>query len=310
MMPPFGLEDQTSCVAAAEKYLEHGLALGAIQILGIYRSVTPGGLPIGLVLDVLERAVSQLGEGGRPDAEFAYHVEELIDTLEEADGVDQVRLARVEWAYLPLLDHRHHKPRLLHRELAENPEFFIEVLSLVYHAEGEERRQLTSEEQGRWRVAHELLDSWHTPPGCRVDGTVDGDALVGWVAEARRLAEAAGRRAIGDTEIGQVLIHVPPGPDAQWPHPAVCGIIEKAASKELERGFDMGMFNGRGVVTKRLTDGGTDERATAERYARSATAVAVRFPRTAAMLRSMADTYGRMAAKEDADANLRQDLGL
>jgi hypothetical protein len=306
--PPFGLEDHSACVRAAEKYLEHGRALSAVDVLAVYRKDAPGGLPVDLVFAVLEAAIRALDEGQQMNQMFGYHVAQLTRELEKAEGPAEARLARLEWAYLPLLNRHDRTPTILHRELKRNPSFFSQVLALIYRAEGEERRELTAEEHARWRVANELLDSWKSVPGSEDGPELDAAALREWVAEARRLTAACGRGPIGEHEIGKMLTHAPAGPGGEWPHPAVCEIIETVASGEMERGFEIAVYNSRGVVTKHPAAGGDQERALADHYQKMAAAVSTKSPRTAAMLRRIAESYRRDAVREDTDAELRQDL--
>jgi hypothetical protein len=99
------------------------------------------------------------------------------------------------------------------------------------------------------------------------------------------------------------------GADGAWPHPAVRDVIEEVGSADLERGIEVGVYNGRGVVTKHPLEGGMQEHQLAERYAGFAPAVADRWPRTAAMLRRLAEGYRVDARREDQEAELREDLG-
>jgi hypothetical protein len=199
---------------------------------------------------------------------------------------------------------------VLHEELARSPELFVKALALVFRAEGEEPVEVSAENRARARCAYELLNSWRTIPGDRGDGSVDGEALAAWVARARELLQSTGRRKIGDEMIGQLLSGSPSGPDGAWPHPAVRDLIEHLASTELERGIEIGRYNSRGVVTKDPYEGGLQERQIAESYERDARTIADRWPRTAAMLRRIKDTYLEEAAREDREAELRQDLDL
>lgn len=306
--PPFGLEDHSTCIRAAEKYLKHGRALSAVHLLAAYRKDVPGGVPAALLFAVLEAAIQALAQGQQMNQMFGYHVAELIQGLENAGGLDEVRLARLEWAYLPLLNRHDRRPTILHRELRRSPAFFKEVLSLIYPAEGEERRDLSAEECAQWRVAHELLDSWNSVPGAENGPDLDAAVLREWVDEARRLTAASGRGAIGEHEIGKMLTHAPAGRGGEWPHPAVCEIIETVASKDMEEGFEIAVYNSRGVVTKDPASGGNQERALADHYDKLAVNISTRSPRTAAMLRRIADTYRRDAAREDSEADLRENL--
>src|SRR5581483_9533057 len=100
----------------------------------------------------------------------------------------------------------------------------------------------------------------------------------------------------------------PPGDDGAWPHQAVRDLIEEIASMDLERGIEVGRYNSRGGVWRSPYAGGEQERQIAAGYERDACTVAARWPRTAAMLRRMAKVYQADAAREDREAELRQDL--
>ena len=92
-----------------------------------------------------------------------------------------------------------------------------------------------------------------------------------------------------------------------WPHSAVCDVIDTVASADLERGLEVGVYNSRGMVTKHPFEGGRQERQLAERYAGFAATLSDRWPRTAAMLRRLADSYRLEALREDQRAELRED---
>jgi len=95
--------------------------------------------------------------------------------------------------------------------------------------------------------------------------------------------------------------------DGAWPHPAVRDVIENAESTELERAFELGVYNGRGVVTRAWNEGGAQETALADRYQSFARTIADRSPRTATLLRRIADGYRAEARRRDEEAELRED---
>jgi len=217
-------------------------------------------------------------------------------------------VAAVEWGLLPVFDRHERKPKVLHRELARNPRFFAELVALAFRGEGEEPRQLSEQEQARAHHAHDLLDSWRVVPGSNGEH-VDAVVLRDWVRQAREAMAATGRGPIGDEQIGQLLSGAPADEGGTWPHPAVCDVIESAASADLEPGIEVGVYNSRGTVTKHPFEGGRQERQLAERYAGFATTLSDRWPRTAALLRRLADGYRAAAQREDERAELREDRG-
>jgi len=109
--------------------------------------------------------------------------------------------------------------------------------------------------------------------------------------------------------IGQTLAGSPHGDDGVWPHPAVRELIEETGSKELETGVEIGVYNSRGVVSRQLDEVVYKNASLPKKYAGFAVTTKERWPRTAAMLRRIADEYRRQGRREDQDAELHEDLG-
>jgi hypothetical protein len=304
---PYGIEGD-DVERVARKLLENGRPYTAVRLLALHvrRKQTR---PAGLVADALERVLQTSPDDDPMSSSFAHDASTLLDVLQTSDEIEQSRAASLEWAFLPVFGYRERTPKLLQHELTQNPNFFAEMVALVYRAEGEESREVSEEGQLRTQRAYELLRNWRTPPGTADDGTINADTLRNWIRQAREVMGESGRSVIGDQTIGQVLSGSPHGDDGAWPHPAVRDLIEEVASIELERGLEVGLYNSRGVITRDLREGGAQEHSLAERYTGYAATVSDRWPRTAAMLRRIADTYRADARREDLEAELREDLG-
>lgn len=294
-------------VEATAALVQAGRPIAAVDLLALGRRREVPVSPE-LVVDVLEAAISSNSEYEGPTSHFAYSVGELLDSLHQA-RFDEARVARIEWALLPVLDRFDRRPRALHRLLSESPDFFVEVLSLVYRADGDEPAELSEEDQHRARVGYSLLQDWRRIPGHEDGGSVDADHLVQWMEAARARLQEVGRYAIGLHVIGQVLSGSPADPDGSWPCAAVREIIEDLAHPDLDEGLRIGLYNSRGVVTKDPAAGGAQERALAEKYDGMAAAVSTTYPRTARVLRTIADGYRRDARREDFESELGEDLG-
>jgi hypothetical protein len=293
---------------AARKLLAHNRPHRAVEILAL-RSETTTPLPTELLIEALERVTEPSEEKDSPSALFLHYVPELLNALAKTEGIDEARIAKLEWLFIPLLSRPgRHAPTLLHVELGRDPDFFAEIVSLAFRARGEEPRTLTPYERLRARRAYDLLESWRAVPGTDADGAIDAGALKVWVKRARELTAASGRKEIGEEILGKVLSGSPIDPDGHWPHSEVRDIVEVAASADLERGLEVGLFNSRGVVWRNVTDGGAQEAALAEKYARFAAGVADAWPRTAAMLRRIQAHYQEYARRGDHEAALDEDL--
>ena len=286
---PYGISEQ-DYERAARKLIEYNRPCSAIGLISM--NVRRGDpFPATLVVEALEHALQISPEDDPPLSTFSYHVSELFDKLEASREIEESRIALLEWAYLPIIEHHKRTPKILHRELARNPKFFADVIELVFTAEGEEQREFSEEDKIKARRGFELLNSWHTVPGSADDGTIDVNLLKGWVRRARELTASTGHRVIGDQMIGQVLSGSPSGTDGVWPHPAVCDVVEELANNDLERGFEIGLINSRGAVFELLKEGGVQEHKLAERYNNFASAIRESYPRTSTMLRRVADRY-------------------
>jgi len=260
------------------------------------------------VAGVLEQFVSGPVEQAIHLHALGYHISNALAYLEASGVVPEERLAKLEWLCLPALEREERGPRILHREMARNPAFFIELLSFVYRASNEEPKELTPDEHLRNRRAYELLQSWRDMPGRRADGSIEAEALERWVTEVRTAVRAVERLAVADTAIGEVLSRSPKDSDGSWPSAAVRNIIDAIGSEELEDGFMVGAFNSRGVFIKAIGEGGAQERELAATYRGYAELVPARWPRTAAMLNLFAEQYLAHAREADIRAELEEDL--
>jgi hypothetical protein len=142
-------------------------------------------------------------------------------------------------------------------------------------------------------------------PGADEAGVIDGLALETWVKDARKLLKESGRGEIGDSKIGEILSASKREPDQPWPPEPVREVIEMVRSRALESGFEVGVYNRRGVTVRMPHDGGGQERALATSYRRDAEALRFDWPRTAACLDRIATTYEVDATREDLSAEQR-----
>lgn len=286
---------------AAVKYLTVGRATAALD--AIHNQLKDASVP--LILNLLDAAITEINaKKPAPNNMFVYNLGEVFQHLRKRDDAPLIEIAKREYAYLPLLGHQH--PQLtLHEIMAQEPSFYINILSDVFKpTSGDGDGPVTEERRARARFGYQLLSSFHRVPGC--DGSdVNFPELVTWTNEVRRLAAEADRAQIADQYIGHVLAHGPNDPsDQAWPHRAIRDLIELIASDDLEIGMRTERFNMRGAWTKAVYEGGGQERALADQ-ARTWAKASVAHPRTSAMLNTIAAVWESSA--EEADVRARQD---
>lgn len=295
-------ENDQAAAFAVRKLIAVGRARHAVHLAGRDQQRR---LPTELLMTILTEAIKQPIEGnsdGNEATMFQHHVIEILNWLEAE--VPTETLARLEWAYLPLLQHSRRQPKALLTALSEQPSLFIEMLRAIFRPSEDsgvvEPEQTDPERaQAVATQAFRLLELWNRLPGTRDNGTIDSRALKAWIKEARSLAKAAGRGDIADSRIGTMLSASPTGVDGIWPAEAVREVIDEFDSKPMIDGFWIGRRNRRGITSRMPRDGGKLERDQAANYRKFAAALAYEYPRTAKALDGLAESYEEEARHHD-----------
>lgn len=282
---------------AVGRYRACGRALAAIQ--SIHRRLQD--VASATMLSLLEAAIPEINSmAGGGGSMIRYYVEHLFEELGNRPDVAREDLARMEFAYLPVV-HRRTQPLTLHVLLVESPEFFVATVCAVFKAASAEASILSEQEQKMAVAAYELLNSLNVLPG-QVDDRIDFATLKAWSDEVRQRAAQADRSAITDARIGHLLAHAPPDPDDRaWPHRAVRQLIEELSSEKVEQAVRIERLNMRGVYSKAIGEGGQQERVLAETAKDWARAMP-EFPRTASMLSTIAEMWLKEGEAADASA--------
>ena len=177
--------------APPESFVKCGRAVSALDTLTLTVR-HGGGADPGLIADALAQATPSPDLRGNDLVMFAYNVTSLLDYLGNQPDADRHQLAMLEWRYLPVLESRQRPAKFLHQEMARSPEFFAEVISMVFRAEHQAQpSQVNEEERHKAILAYQLLRSWSTVPGSAELGS--GADLAQWVTEARALLTRGGR---------------------------------------------------------------------------------------------------------------------
>lgn len=265
-------------------------------------------IPTKIIETLLEKAATEIAS---EDIRFdAHEVGRLFETIDKRGETDKSFLIRLEWLYLPFLASygNTRSPKLLHEEIAINPDFFIDLLKWAYKPDKddilEEEKKELSEEQIRNRAknAFQLLRSWKKIPGVDVAGKIDVEFLNSWVTTVRELANKIDRLGIADDTIGHMLAQYPEN-DNNWPPEVICNLIETINTKELKSGFSAATYNKRGSSTRGAFDGGDIERGHARYFSDFANRLRNKFPNTSAILDHLAKGYELDAKRIDDSAD-------
>ncbi len=265
---------------------------------------------------LFEAAVAKKAEPSGAYVPEAHEISNAFGELNGRDGIDQEEMARLEFMYLQVLDHSEYGIPNLERRIAESPIDFVRVLALVF-----DKRDDEGEDPPEWQIedpesrralaksAYCLLERMNRMPGTGRDGLVDEEGLHLWIVEARRLCAEFGRARIGDEYIGRLLARAPGGEDGIHPSLTVCKVLESVGTSEIRLGYSSGIFNGRGVTTRAVGEGGSQEWELVRQYRSWARQRASAFPFVGSALDHVADDFERWARREDEQAQLGERLG-
>ena len=295
--------DEQDLTFVAEEFLKVGRSPAAARLLA-YRQCGHE-----IVMQTLEQLPSGLATSAALESPLeirGHDVARLFEKLDQSEHVDDATIASLELPFVRLL--RHYRLDLaLYREIAKDPVLFADFIAVTCKAD-DGRIGDTYDERVR-QVLTEILVSITfgagEMPGKVDDEPVDAETLSVWVSEARRLCGERGREGAGDEFIGQLLAKSPTGADGIWPCEPVRDLLDEIRSQRIAHGVALGKHNLRGVTSRGAFEGGGQEQTLADGHRAQAAKIASRWPFTASLLRSIADSYRRESAWHEHDASWR-----
>ncbi|MFL1465157.1 hypothetical protein [Marinobacter sp. HN1S83] len=256
-----------------------------------------------------EKILKGIAKGDEPAAPVpdSYHLSEVLSCLDDADGFHDERIMALEMPFALLLcsyGHRSAKRALaVHRELARNPELFVQLLSWCYQVPDDQ----SDEEQRKalGKIAYYTLDAWNMVPGADENGNIDPETFTTWVKGALRIAADENLGRFAELHLGALLARY--ARHRRWedwlPEPLL-NILDSPENDGLRDKFELGIRNSRGITSRSPFDGGAQERKLAARYRTLASNYVTTHPRVAGMLLSVAESYEWDAKRHDNDAVL------
>lgn len=286
-----------------KKLLEYKRFFSALVIISNF----PKSISTNLIVETLKKAATQ--ESAELGRFSDFEIGEIFEEIDKRDDLEKALLIHLEWLYLPILGSSGIKrnPKNLEDELAENPEFFIEVLKCVYIPED---RNLIDKEKGNInestfaniaKQAYYLLNSWKKVPGLDDNNILDEERLINWISDVRKLAKESSRLAVADSEIGKILAQYPENVPS-WPNETIFKIIDEINSDPMKRGYSSGMFNKRGFTSRAAYEGGNIERSKAKYFENLADDIRYSYPNVAEIFRNMQLNYLDDAKRMDENA--------
>lgn len=290
-------------VLGVEMLLTHKRFFSAIDIASHFPKV----IPTNLLAEMLRRAGTE--ESNETTRFKGYEIERIFEEIDNREDIEKSTLIQLEWLYLPILDSygTRRTPINLEDELANNPDFFIDVLKWIYLPKDktlleEERKGITDEViQSRAKQSYHLLNSWKKIPGMKEDNSIDEIELRSWIDKVRELAKNVSRLEVADMQIGKVLAQYPENVP-EWPQETIFKIIEEINSDSIKSNYSSALFNKRGSSSRGAFDGGDIEREKAAYFEKLEKHFKNKYPNVAQIFKRLFEGYLLDAKRMDDEA--------
>lgn len=233
----------------------------------------------------------------------AHDTHRFLDELRNREDIQREDLARKEYRALPILGSLKSQGLTIHEFMAEDPNFFVDVLCAAFLPANRDKKQdvePTLEERLKAETSYKLLKGMHLIPGKGEGDELNETVLEQWINSVRKKSSDLDRQVIADIHIGEILAHSPTDPqDGAWPHRIIRNIIEKFQSNDIDRGLLIERRNMRGVFSKALYEGGVQERILAKQYGDWAKISITQWPRMGRVLDILKRGWEEMSREED-----------
>lgn len=287
VIPRFGLDDSIDFNYVWKQLVCQKRYVAAINLFEF--SAEQCSIPHNEVHDALtQAAITESNDNLEPDA-----VRNLIELLQQTRSISIENISDVEIIYLSWLDeYSKVKPLALRCRLANEPEFFCELIKLMYkkkHSDSHE--EIPSEHVARrlWEVLHDYC----VVPGTDWDGNYNEVDFHKWIDYCKTWARSEDREDVVLHTIGNGLSHAKKD-EYGLVDDFIMKELNKIENEEMRMGYRLGIINQRGV--RWIDPEGKPEFQLAEEYKKIAeVAEAKGYAKYAETLRLISEDYIREA---------------
>lgn len=183
------------------------------------------------------------------------------------------------------------------------PEMMMELIQLAYLEDEGYREEivLTELEQKNKialaQLAWNFFYNYHSVPGMKSDGTIDGIYLKNYLEKLQQCSEICHRTHVMPLVIGRILGNMPETND--YPSDLMCELVEFFNSDDIDNEICCCLSNRRGMSSRSPFDGGDIERSHVETFKIYRDRALTRSPRLTKIFESEIKSYEHMATVED-----------
>lgn len=233
----------------------------------------------------------------------SYELAHLISFLDKQEDVNNEHIIQIELLLYELLEKYVSVSDLrLKKVLFTEPESMMEIIKAAYMSSNEKENEQEESNKSLNSSAFSLLSFkflWNLGGTPYVDenNDIDENSLNNYIDRLRELGRQYNRLEHVDRIIGELLANYPE--TSLYPPDAICRIIERINSRSLNQGFNMRIFNKRGVTIRPALSGGYIEREDSKKYKGYADSTRFLYPIIAEIFDDLSEEYEKMALRDD-----------
>lgn len=246
---------------AVDRLLEADRAVAAVNLCGHTYGDLP--VPVEKLAAILKKAATvESTERVDPRA-----VQALVKRLQNAEKKNIEELSEIELIYIPCLDeYSPVRPRALICRLANDPNFFCDLLQMYYKRRHEDApADNTRKISSAWgQRLFRVFFKFRATPGVDWDGVFHEDVFIKWLRTVKVWARENDRYEVAMQAVGSGLSYAPTGENGLLCEQALCRVLNESGAEEIRSGYYLGVYNQRGAHI--IDSEGKAERALAQKY--------------------------------------------
>ncbi|NFD83133.1 trypsin-like peptidase domain-containing protein [Clostridium botulinum] len=224
----------------------------------------------------------------RIDQMTDYYIDEIMDIIAsnfEGQYDKYYEIMSVEMFFRGIIEWE--KMKCTQHIFKKNPDFYAQIIDLIYLHEGEKKGSRTTEQSN---ISQNLFGFYYKALFCPCEnnGDIDLNELKEWVKNFKdKLDEQKQSKLLGD-ELGRLFAYSPVGNDGYYPHESVREIIEELADERLRNSYVITERNKRGVYSP---DAGKTEKEIALKYKENADQIRILYSESAKIYDELYKSY-------------------
>lgn len=287
IIPPVLRSDDLDIQYVVDRLLEVGRTVAAVNMCGHIYGDLP--IPAQKLIAILQKAATTESTENLD----SHAVQTLIKKLQDQKELNIQELSEIELLYLPWLnDYSSVHPRALIFRLANDADFFCELLQLYYKKRHEDASMETAPKiSPAWaKRFFQIFYKFRAIPGTDWNGVFHEDIFIAWLEKVKIWTRANDRYEVAMQAVGNGLSYAPVDKDGLLCEQILRKTLNASDAEEIRKGYSLGIFNQRGAHF--IDPEGKAERTLARKYTMAAEkAEELGYSRYSELLKKIGDRY-------------------